>query len=98
MLKRSKLIIPLIPFLLFLSSITQASDTVLSSWNNVKSKQAIMTFVEKITNKNNATYIKPSERIAVFDNDGTLWTEQSIYFQLAFAIDRVKILAAQHPE
>lgn len=98
MLKISKLKITLVPFLFFLSSITPASDQVLSSWNNVKSKQAIITFVEKISDKSNAAYIQPSERIAVFDNDGTLWTEQPVYFQLFFAIDRVKALAPQHPE
>jgi phosphoglycolate phosphatase-like HAD superfamily hydrolase len=57
-----------------------------------------MEFVAKITNQNAPGFVKPADRIAVFDNDGTLWAEQPLYFQLLFAIDRVKALAPQHPE
>lgn len=75
-----------------------ADDRPLPSWIDGKSKEAIINFVHTITNKNKSSYIHPSERIAVFDNDGTLWAEQPIYFQLAFAVDRVKVLAPKHPE
>jgi len=70
----------------------------LSSWNDGNSKQSIITFVERVTNVNSPDFVPPAERIAVFDNDGTLWSEQPLYFQLVFAIDRVKALAPQHPE
>jgi phosphoserine phosphatase len=69
----------------------------LPSWNEGPSKQAIITFVKKITTGGAPDFVPPSERIAVFDNDGTLWSEQPMYFQLAFAIDRVKALAPTHP-
>jgi phosphoserine phosphatase len=70
----------------------------LSSWNDGASKQAIVAFVERIATEGSADYVAPAERIAVFDNDGTLWSEQPMYFQLAFALDRVHALAPQHPE
>ncbi len=70
----------------------------LPSWNDSKTKQAILAFVQKVTAKGGADYVPPAQRIAVFDNDGTLWTEHPIYVQLAFALDRVKALAPQHPE
>jgi phosphoglycolate phosphatase-like HAD superfamily hydrolase len=70
----------------------------LPSWNGGTTKRAILDFVACATNKDCPDFIPPAERIAVFDNDGTLWSEQPIYFQFAFAIDRVKALAPQHPE
>ncbi len=70
----------------------------LPSWNDSPAKQSITTFVESITNDGKSSYVPPAERIAVFDNDGTLWPEQPMYFQLAFALDRVKALASEHPE
>jgi phosphoserine phosphatase len=70
----------------------------LPSWNEGPNKQAIITFVKKITTDGAPDFVPPSERIAVFDNDGTLWSEQPMYFQLAFALDRVKALGAKHPE
>jgi hypothetical protein len=75
-----------------------AGQDVLPSWREGTSKQAIMQFVQQVTNPDSSTYVPPKERIAVFDNDGTLWSEQPVYFQLAFALDRVKTLAPQHPE
>jgi phosphoserine phosphatase len=69
----------------------------LPSWNDGPVKQAIVKFVSDAT-REGPTFIPPARRIAVFDNDGTLWAEQPMYFQLAFAIDRVKALAPQHPE
>jgi len=70
----------------------------LPSWNEVASKQAIVAFVERVTAENSADFVRPAERIAVFDNDGTLWSEQPMYFQFAFALDRVRALAPEHPE
>jgi phosphoglycolate phosphatase-like HAD superfamily hydrolase len=70
----------------------------LPSWNDGPAKKAIITFVESVTKKNAPSFVPPEERIATFDNDGTLWAEQPLYFQFLFAIDRVKALAPQHPE
>ena len=69
----------------------------LASWNDTAPKQAITALVERVTKLGSADFVPPAERIAVFDNDGTLWSEQPMYFQLAFALDRVKALAPQHP-
>lgn len=74
-----------------------AADS-LPSWNNTASKQAITEFVKKTTSKRSPDFVPEAERIAVFDNDGTLWAEQPVYFQLSFALDRIKTLAPQHPE
>jgi phosphoserine phosphatase len=70
----------------------------LPSWNEGPSKQAITDFVEKVTKEGTSDFVPLPERIAVFDNDGTLWSEQPLYFQLFFALDRIKALAPQHPE
>jgi phosphoglycolate phosphatase-like HAD superfamily hydrolase len=70
----------------------------LPSWNDTKSKQAIVAFVGKVTKEGTPDFVAPAERIATFDNDGTLWAEQPMYFQLIFALDRVKTLAPHHPE
>ena len=69
----------------------------LSSWNDTAPKKAIVAFVERVTSKGSADFVPPAERIATFDNDGTLWAEQPIYVQLVFALDRVKALAPLHP-
>jgi hypothetical protein len=61
----------------------------LPSWNDGPSKKAILEFVAKVTKDGGPDFVAPAERIAVFDNDGTLWSEQPVYFQLAFALDRV---------
>jgi phosphoglycolate phosphatase-like HAD superfamily hydrolase len=70
----------------------------LPSWNEGASKQAIMEFVGKVARQGSPDYVPPAERIVTFDNDGTLWAEQPLYVQLAFALDRVKALSPQHPE
>jgi phosphoserine phosphatase len=70
----------------------------LPSWNDGPARQAILRFVGEVTKQGGPSYVPPSERIATFDNDGTLWVEQPVYTQLAFAIDRVKALAPEHPE
>jgi hypothetical protein len=76
---------------------TPATDP-LPSWNDTATKKAIVTFVERVTKQGSPDLVPPAERIATFDNDGTLWAEQPIYFQAAFALDRVKALAPMHPE
>ena len=70
----------------------------LPSWNDGRSKKAIVDFVTAVTDEKNPKYVVPEQRIAVFDNDGTLWVEQPIYTQLAFAFDQVKVMAASHPD
>jgi phosphoserine phosphatase len=70
----------------------------LPSWNDGAAKQAILQFVVDVTKEGSPDYVPPAERIATFDNDGTLWAEKPLYFQLFFALDRVKELAPQHPE
>ena len=70
----------------------------LPSWNDGPAKQAIIAFVTDVTREGSPDFAPESERIATFDNDGTLWIEQPIYVQFAFAFDRVKALAPQHPE
>ncbi len=70
----------------------------LASWRDGPVKQSIIDFVERVTAEGSADYVPPAERIATFDNDGTLWAEKPFYFQLAFALDRVKALAPKHPE
>lgn len=75
-----------------------AAQEVLPSWKDERSKQAIVDFVSRVTDPHDAQFVAESERIAVFDNDGTLWCEQPMYVQLAFALDRVRELAPQHPE
>ena len=76
---------------------TQAQNQ-LPSWNETAPKKAIVAFVEKVTKEGSPDFVPPNERIATFDNDGTLWAEQPLYFQFLFAIDRVKVLAPQRPE
>jgi hypothetical protein len=78
-------------------AIAQAPDP-LGSWNEGKTKQSILEFVKKVTTPGSPDFVPPAERIATFDNDGTLWTEKPMYVQLVFALDRVKELAPQHPE
>jgi hypothetical protein len=70
----------------------------LPSWNDTGPKKTIVTFVEKVIKEGSPNFVPVAERIATFDNDGTLWAEQPMYFQLLFALDRVKALAPQHPE
>jgi len=83
--------------LLLVLSFTHAQDT-LASWNDGTSKKNIITYVTSVTDPKSADFIPEVDRIAVFDNDGTLWSEQPAYFQLFFAMDRVKALASEHPE
>jgi hypothetical protein len=98
-MKRALPVFPVLGFaLLFLLAATAQAADPLPSWNAGKTKQSILQFVENITDKSSPDFVPPAERIATFDNDGTLWAEQPMYFQLFFALDRVKSLAPQHPE
>jgi haloacid dehalogenase-like hydrolase len=75
-----------------------AQSDPLPSWNDTPTKQAIVEFVRLVTTTGEPDFVAPAERIATFDNDGTLWVEQPMYVQMAFALDRVKALAPLHPE
>jgi phosphoglycolate phosphatase-like HAD superfamily hydrolase len=83
--------------LAFTATMAHAADT-LPSWNDGAVKQSIVNFVAKVTKAGSPDFVPESQRIATFDNDGTLWAEQPMYFQVVFALDRVKALAPQHPE
>lgn len=76
----------------------QTSVDPLPSWNDGAVKTSIVDFVNRTTTQGSSDFVPPAERIATFDNDGTLWCEMPVYFQVAFAFDRVKALAPQHPE
>lgn len=79
------------------TAVVRAADP-LPSWNAGPTKDAIVKFVQRVTTKGGPDYVPPSERIATFDNDGCLWSEKPVYFQLLFAIDRIKQLAPNHTE
>jgi hypothetical protein len=80
------------------SSLSQGPADPLPSWNDGAAKQAIVAFVKATTTEGGPQFVPPPERIATFDNDGTLWVEQPMYIQFLFALERVKVLAPQHPE
>jgi phosphoserine phosphatase len=80
------------------NSVARGEDDPLRSWNDGPAKAAIVRFVAETTRPGTPSFIPPAARIAVFDNDGTLWAEQPVYVQFAFALDRVKTLAPGHPE
>jgi hypothetical protein len=77
---------------------TQSAAEALPSWNDGPARQAIVKFVADVSREGAPTYVPPAQRIAVFDNDGTLWSEQPLYFQFIFMLDQVKAAAPQHPE
>jgi len=86
-------------FLLIISiPCAYAQTDPLPSWNDTAPKKSIVAFVEKVTKEGTSDFVPVDERIATFDNDGTLWVEQPMYVQLAFALDRIKQLAPSHPE
>ena len=100
---RFELRLVLSAFLVFWGANAPAQETAssadpLPSWNDTTSRQAIIQFVEKVTKQGSADFVPVAQRIATFDNDGTLWSEQPMYFQAFFIVDRVKQLAPQHPE
>jgi len=84
--------------LLCWTNASQAAQDVLPSWNDGAARQHIVDFVKKVTATGSSDFVPPEQRIAVFDNDGTLWAEQPIYFQFFFVIDQVKAQSPQHPE
>jgi hypothetical protein len=85
--------------LMMAMSISAAAQTdPLPSWNDTATKTLIVAFVEKVVEQGGANFVPPEERIATFDHDGTLWAERPLPVQLAFALDRVKALAPDHPE
>jgi phosphoserine phosphatase len=91
-------VLPTLVGLRAISARAQGQTDALPSWNDGATKKAITDFVSRVTVQGGSDFVPPAERVAVFDNDGTLWLEQPMYVQLAFALDRVKALAAQHPE
>lgn len=82
---------------LLVTSTAFAADP-LPSWNDGATRDSLIRFVDRVTQKDSPDYVAPAERIAVFDNDGTLWSEKPVYFQLLFAFDRVRAMAKDHPE
>jgi phosphoserine phosphatase len=95
--RRSSVLALALVFMCAVAAAAQAADP-LPSWNPGQARQAILTFVQKVTTPGSPDFVPVPERIAVFDNDGTLWSEQPLPVQVYFALDRVKALAPQHPE
>jgi phosphoserine phosphatase len=83
---------------LLIASQVRAQTDPLSSWNDGAAKQAIIQFVQTVTEKSNPNYVAPEDRIATFDQDGTLWVEHPFYVQGIFALDRIAATAPEHPE
>ena len=96
-MRRQLLITIALAVALALGPLAAAADP-LPSWNEGEAKRSIVDFVQRVTTAEGADFVPVPERIAVFDNDGTLWAEKPMYVQLAFALDRVKALAPTHPE
>jgi len=94
--RRMALFVLLLIAIGLLANSAEAGDPLLS-WNEGAAKQSILDFVNRVTQPNSPDFVAPEQRIATFDNDGTLWSEQPMYFQLFFAIDRVKELAPKNP-
>lgn len=84
--------------LIFSHTVIAQTPDPLASWNEGQAKHSIVDFVARVSTPGSPDFVPPAERIATFDNDGTLWSEKPMYFQLLFALDRVKALAPQHPE
>jgi len=85
-------------FILAVLHAAVAVADILPSWNDGAARSRIVDFVSAVTKERGRDFVPAAERVAVFDNDGTLWSEQPVYFQLAFALDRVRDLAPRHPE
>ena len=95
---RKLIIIGLLSLVLAFTATVAGAQDQLPFWNDGPAKQAIVKFVQTTTDKSSPAFVPSAERIATFDNDGTLWVEHPMYTQLAFALDRIKELAPQHPE
>ena len=96
-MKHNLAAVMVLAFWLAISSLAIAADP-LPSWNEGGAKRSIFDFVQRVTAPGGKDFVPEPERVAAFDNDGTLWAEQPFYFQLVFALDRVKALAPKHPE
>jgi phosphoglycolate phosphatase-like HAD superfamily hydrolase len=96
--RRSTVAVPLIGLSAWFALDAWMDPDPLPSWRDGAAKRAIMSFVDRVTIPGSPEYVPPAERVATFDNDGTLWAEQPLYFQLAFVLDRVRALAPRHPE
>ncbi len=92
------LIAACVSLVVFVGCTTSSAQDPLPSWNDGPAKKAILEFVAAVTDNSSKDYVKPVDRIATFDNDGTLWVEYPMYTQVLFIFDRVKQLAPQHPE
>ena len=88
----------LLVVLVVLDATAACAADPLPSWRDTPTKQAILAFVEKVTTAGSPDFVAPEDRIATFDNDGTLWAEQPLYFQGYFALERIRALAGDHPE
>jgi hypothetical protein len=88
----------LVAIAFLVTPVVALAQDVLPSWTDGAAKRSIVQFVTAVTTQGGSDYVAPEDRIAVFDNDGTLWSEQPMYVQLAFALDRVKAMAPDHPE
>jgi phosphoserine phosphatase len=88
----------LVVAMLVFSTLARAQSEPLPSWNDTAPKKAIVAFVERVTTPGSPDFVTPAERIAAFDNDGTLWAEQPLYFQAIYIFDRIEQLAPEHPE
>ncbi len=88
----------LLSWLLLLQAAAARASDPLPSWHDGPAREAIVAFVEAVTKEGNGDYVAPAQRIAVFDNDGTLWSEQPLYFQFQFMLEQVRAAAPQHPE
>ena len=86
------------PLLALVAASAFAQNEPLPSWNDGPTKQSITDFVAAVTTAGGPDFVPPDQRIATFDNDGTLWIEQPMYVQFAFVLDRVKALAPQNPD
>jgi len=95
---RQRLLAAVLGLSIILIRAALAQTDPLPSWNDGATKKSIIDFVARVTTQGGVDFVPAPERIAVFDNDGTLWTEQPIYFQAAFAFDRIRAMAPQHPE
>jgi phosphoserine phosphatase len=97
-IRTRNLVATVLMFTLALATTRACATDLLPSWNDGKAKQSIVAFVQRVTTPGSMDFVPPAERIATFDNDGTLWAEQPAYFQALFVFDRIKALGGQHPE
>src|SRR5438128_1088790 len=95
--RTQKLAAAIVCLIACITAFARAADP-LPSWNDGLAKRSIITFIEKVTKKGSPDFVPVAERIATYDNDGTLWCEKPVPVQLYFISDRVKALAPQHPE